>query len=107
MKAMELPGCCGLRVVHDIDILGQTNAYGRRARERFNDLPITGIVRGENCAATIVTITDKNLVLFKEQRKFLRSKGYKLLGKWQPEHAYYRDYTTYLYGSEAFIGGRK
>lgn len=107
MKAQEMPGCCGLRIVSHIECLGRGDAYSKRLAARFDELPIKGILGGNNCTATIVTISDHEDE-FDAQRTFLKARGYKLLGTWQAVgNGWDGPHTLYLYGSKEFTRGRK
>jgi hypothetical protein len=100
MKADELPGCCALRVVHELDCLAATDAYSKAQTALFETMPAKGIMFGANCTASILTLAPNEVgqVNFNKQAAFVKSKGFKLLGKWKNE---YGDW-IYLYGSKEF-----
>jgi len=106
MKARELVGCCGLRVVYNLECLGLEDAWSRREAKKFDTIKVRGIMNGHNCGATIVTITDdpgfdeEDKEIHKRQVAFLKARGYKLLGKWPSKDAFSDPpYNIELWGS--------
>jgi hypothetical protein len=98
MEARELPGCCGLKVIYDLQGLVGDDDWSQKEAARFDTVKVKyEQARGANCTATIVTIEDSHPANFKQQVAFL---GFKLLGCWPakddpwlgPRH-------IYLYGS--------
>ena len=100
MFAAELPGCCALRILHDLDCLGGDDAWAERERKKFDTVRVRGgQVGGDNCTATIVTLSDDGGRAFlNKQVAFLKKRGYKLLGSWKGIYCQ----TIYLYGSKEF-----
>jgi hypothetical protein len=100
MRADELPGCCALRVVHQLDCLAATDAYSKAQTALFETMPAKGIMAGTNCTASILTLSagENTPKALKKQAAFVKSKGFKLLGKWKNEYGRW----IYLYGSKEF-----
>ena len=107
MKTTMLPGCCGLKTVHDIGCLGKADDFSKKQTALFEDMVKLGTAQEGQWASygkaldTIAIISDSKRYNprpeeFERQKKFLEDKGWKLLVTWKSHES---GETNYMYGS--------
>lgn len=106
MKTTMLPGCCGLKTIHQIGCLGKDDAFSNKEATPFDDMVKTGTAQEGQWASygkapdTIAIISDSNRynspAAFAKQKKFFEDKGWKLLVTWKSQESGGKNY---MYGS--------
>jgi hypothetical protein len=106
MKTSMIPGCCGLKTIHQIGSLGKTDAFSAKDAAAFDGLVKVGTAGDGNWATygkapdtiAIITTSDRynKPEEFKRQEKFFKEKGWVLLAVWK---SYESGGKNYMYGS--------
>lgn len=110
MQVLEMPGCCAVRLIGEIDCLGYDDAFSRRYASKFDTMKPRNGCRGQYNTVTM-TVIGESEEEFEKQKKVLLSKGYKLLATFKG-HLNMADWdakegnTLYLYGSKEFKRSR-
>lgn len=110
MKTTMLPGCCGLKTIHQIGCLGKVDAFSKKETEIFDDMVKVGTAQDGmwmnygKALDTIAIITDSvrynKSAEFAQQKKFFVDKGWKLLATWKSHESGGKNY---MYGSPEMI----
>lgn len=104
MECYEMPNCCALRIVSDIQAIGGTTPYEEKAAKKFDTLKPEAGYGGDYVTATVVTISDLDAVWYKRAVAFLKARKYKELGNFPGAHPddWGREYRLHIFGSKKF-----
>jgi uncharacterized phage-like protein YoqJ len=112
MKTTMIPGCCGLKTIHQIACLGKTDELSKKMTSEFDEMVKKGTAndgqwysygKAPDTVAIITTSPRYNKKEeFERQKAFLEEKGWRLLAVWK---SYESGGKNYMYGSPGMEQG--